>query len=112
VSVKEELHELVERLGDERASEALTYLRSLLREGEEGEGLVTARLNARTEPLVVSGREFFSRSQEDLATLVARQGVPPVNNLDDLVGGFWPEDEAVDDFIAAVRQWRREGGDA
>lgn len=22
---------------------------------------------------------------------------------------FWPEDEDVDDFIAAVREWRREG---
>ncbi len=25
------------------------------------------------------------------------------------MGDLWPEDEEVDDFLAAVREWRREG---
>jgi hypothetical protein len=32
----------------------------------------------------------------------------PVQRLEDLWGDFWPEDESVDDFISAVRRWRRE----
>ena len=30
-----------------------------------------------------------------------------VQRLEDLWGDFWPEDESVDDFIHAVRRWRR-----
>jgi hypothetical protein len=111
MSVREELHELVDRLGDERASEALAYLQRLLREGAEDKGPAAARLAARMEPLAMSGREFFSQPPLDLEALAAQQGVRPVTNLDDLFGDFWPEDESVDEFIAAVRQWRREGGD-
>jgi hypothetical protein len=37
-----------------------------------------------------------------------RSGCEPVQRLDDLWGDFWPEDESVDDFISAVRCWRRE----
>ncbi len=32
----------------------------------------------------------------------------PVRRLEDLWGDFWPKDESVDDFIGAVRRWRRE----
>ncbi len=112
MSVKEELHDLVDLLGDERAAEALAYLRRLLLEGEEATGTAMARLAERMEPLTVSGREFFSQPGVDLAILAARQGVRPVANLDDLLGEFWPDEESVDEFIAAMRQWRREGGDA
>ena len=37
------------------------------------------------------------------------QGAPLSANVDDLAGKFWPEDETCDEFIATVRQWRREG---
>ena len=37
-----------------------------------------------------------------------RSGREPVQRLEDLWGDFWPEDESVDDFISAVRRWRRE----
>ena len=32
----------------------------------------------------------------------------PVQRLEDLWADFWPEDESVDNFIDAVRRWRRE----
>ena len=35
-------------------------------------------------------------------------GCEPLQRLEDLWGDFWPEDESVDDFISAVRRWRRE----
>jgi len=41
--------------------------------------------------------------------LAAEQGVEPVANIDELYGTFWPEDESVDDFIAAMKEWDREG---
>lgn len=37
--------------------------------------------------------------------LARRQGVAPVTNLDSL-GGDWPEDESVDDFLDMVRKVR------
>ena len=45
----------------------------------------------------------------NLEVLAAEQGVKPVSRFEDLLGNFWPEDEDVDDFIAAVRPWRRLG---
>ncbi|HET8629035.1 MAG TPA: hypothetical protein VFL91_16560 [Thermomicrobiales bacterium] len=112
MSVKEELHALVDRLGDERAPEALAYLRRLLDEHTPAEGTAMARLAARMGPRVVAGRDFFTQPPADLETLAAQQGVGPVTDFDALFGDFWPEDESVDDFIAAVREWRREDDDA
>ncbi len=52
-----------------------------------------------------------SRPQDrlDLEALAAEQGVQPLGNPNDLVADFWPEDETADDFVQAVRQWRKEG---
>lgn len=61
---------------------------------------------------MTSPGEFFSQGWTDLETLAAEQGVSPVDSLDELRGDFWPEDEAVDHFIAVIRGWRSEGGRA
>jgi hypothetical protein len=45
----------------------------------------------------------------DLEALAADQGAPLAARFEDLLGDFWPEDETADDFITAVREWRREG---
>jgi hypothetical protein len=45
---------------------------------------------------------------KELEALAEEQGISPVTNFDDLLGDFWPEEESVDDFIAAVQEWRRE----
>jgi len=39
--------------------------------------------------------------------LVAEQGTRPLS-FDEMLGDFWPEDESVDDFITALREWRSE----
>jgi hypothetical protein len=51
-----------------------------------------------------------NRAQAKLQRLIVTQGVRPLT-LDDLhaMDDLWPEDESVDGFISAVRQWRREG---
>ena len=43
----------------------------------------------------------------DARVLAERQGVKPVESLDAVRGG-WPEDESVDDFVSAMREWRRQ----
>jgi hypothetical protein len=43
---------------------------------------------------------------DDVHTLAERQRVQPVADFDALLGG-WPEEEPVDDFIAALREWRQ-----
>jgi hypothetical protein len=43
----------------------------------------------------------------DVYALAKSQGVRPVDDFDELLGG-WPEDESIDDFIVAVREMRRQ----
>lgn len=53
-------------------------------------------------------REAWAR----LLKMAEEQGVKPLTRevLKEM-GSVWPEDESVDDFIAAVEQWRSEGGE-
>lgn len=52
-----------------------------------------------------------SEAEARLAALIAAQGVRPIENPEEFGFRDWPEDESVDDFLAAVREWRREGLD-
>lgn len=47
-----------------------------------------------------------TQARNELEALAEVQGVAPVADAGDLVGDFWPEDESVDEFVAAVREWR------
>jgi hypothetical protein len=49
------------------------------------------------------------RAPEELDALAISQGAPLAVRFEDLLGDFWPEDETCDEFIATVREWRREG---
>ena len=110
MSAREELRDLLDQRPEERALEALAYLRQVLggdaRPGESA----TARLQRRMGPQAVSGRTFFGQPRTDLRSLAAQQGVNPSVNFDDLLGDFWPDDETADEFVAALREWRRDGG--
>lgn len=109
VSAKERLHDLVEGLDDERAEDALTYVERLT--VDEGVSSETGEEPQwRSGPPLISGREFRMQPPKDWRTFAAEQGIRPIDDLSELAGDFWPEDESIDDFIAAVRQWRREGG--
>lgn len=102
MSIKDEIHDLVNQLDDEQMPDALDYLQRLLAEGHTEADTARARLARRMGPGVVSGRLFFAAQPTDLATIAAAQGVRPVTNVDDLLGDFWPEDETADEFIAGV----------
>jgi hypothetical protein len=44
-----------------------------------------------------------------LEELIAQQGKGPVTDLAALHGDFWPEDERIEDFLAALHEWRGHG---
>ena len=50
------------------------------------------------------------RRPEELDALATEQGAPLAVRFEDLLGDFWPDDESCDEFITALRAWRREGG--
>ncbi|MGA3072792.1 MAG: hypothetical protein ABSG56_03785 [Bryobacteraceae bacterium] len=41
-----------------------------------------------------------------LDELIAQQGKGPVTDVQALHGNFWPEDERIEDFLAALHEWR------
>jgi predicted nucleic acid-binding protein len=46
---------------------------------------------------------------EEVQAFLRAEGARPVERLEDLRGNFWPEDESVDEFLAARRRWQHEG---
>jgi hypothetical protein len=62
-------------------------------------------------PLGAPGADIaagFFEATHDLESLAEQQGVEPVAGMGKLIADFWPEEESVDDFLAAVQSWRRE----
>ena len=111
MSIKDDLHTLVDRLDDDDAEVALSYLREILDAESTASEPRRKSLDERMGPPIVSGREFFAeKPRPDVMELAREQGVLPISSFDDLLGDFWPEDESVDEFIETVRRWRREGG--
>jgi hypothetical protein len=79
VSIKDDLHRLVDELPEERLR-AVEWL-------------------LRISPLP---------EHVDLQELIAEQGFRPLQDPLALASGIWPDNEEVDDFLAARVQWRRE----
>lgn len=63
---------------------------------------------AKARQLLTCRERLAARGLEptDLATLAANQGVTRIERPQDLLGDFWPEDEQVEDFLAAVEAWQ------
>lgn len=61
-----------------------------------------------TESLPAAGEFWTSLSWDELAEL---QNVRPVERIEQVVGG-WPPDEIDDGFEEALVQWRRRGTEA
>jgi hypothetical protein len=90
----ERLHELVDALPETERETAARVLEALAR--------------AEQTP-AASGAAFFDARPSQA---VLRPDAPPIHDIDELRGDFWPEDEGPDDFVEAMRAWRREGGHA
>ena len=66
----------------------------------------TNETDANTESL--SPEQIAARAK--LEKMIQERGIKPMT-IEQLrsMGDLWPEDEDVDEFLAAVREWRREG---
>ncbi|HEX5164558.1 MAG TPA: hypothetical protein VFV93_04110 [Thermomicrobiales bacterium] len=109
MSIKDDLHTLVDRLDDDDAAVALSYLREIL----ETENRVSrcGSMDEQHDSLSDSEKELFADiPRRDPLALAKAQGVLPPSNFDDLLGNFWPDDESVDEFIAEIRDLRRQDG--
>jgi hypothetical protein len=98
--------EVVRRLqleAEKRGQEVEEYARLVL------EASLTPPAEATTEP---AWNGLPRRPPEELDVLTASQGVPLDLPVEELIGDFWPQDETADEFIAAVREWRRDGTEA
>lgn len=78
--------------GDEKAVEEV---REFIRKADE-----TAKKAQETQ-------EALGATRSNWVEDPGHPAAPPLNDLDALRADFWPEDETADDFIAAVRDWRR-----
>jgi hypothetical protein len=43
-----------------------------------------------------------------VAALAAEQGVRPIEDIEELGGDFWPEDESTEELLATLRAWRED----
>ena len=53
----------------------------------------------------VAGK-YIRQGHPMIDELVAEQGVIFPRDPRELLGDFWPEDESIDDFLRALREWR------
>lgn len=56
-------------------------------------------------PSPTNDPRFNFEANPTLEALLAQQEKGPVNDLSVFLGA-WPEDESVEDFLAALREWR------
>ena len=49
---------------------------------------------------------YSRRGHPTIEELLAVQGLTFPRDPGDLIGNFWPEEESIDDFLAAMREWR------
>jgi hypothetical protein len=94
----ERLHELVDRLPESERETAARMLEAL---GHSPQGAA-----------LFASQEWFWGRRKSIEELAAEQGVKPIQDIDQLAGDFWPEDEGPDDFVNTLRRWRREDSEA
>ena len=112
MSVKAEVHELVDHLDDRRAGVALAYLRRLLMDDATATVSVTTPGDPPTGPPLVAGRDFLTQRSRAWQELAEEQGVGAIADFEEILGDgdVGSDDETVDEMIATIRAWRHEGG--
>jgi hypothetical protein len=51
-------------------------------------------------------QRYARQSYPTAAELIVAQGLTFPRDPHDLLGNFWPVDESIDDFLAALCEWR------
>jgi len=52
------------------------------------------------------GEKYARAGHPTIEELIEEQGVSFPRDPRELLGDFWPEDESIDDFLAALHEWR------
>jgi hypothetical protein len=52
------------------------------------------------------GEKYTREGHPTIEELIAQQSVEFPRDPTVLLGDFWPEDESIDDFLSAMREWR------
>ena len=49
---------------------------------------------------------YSATGHPSIEQLMAEQGTGPITDVSLLHGDFWPEEESIEDFLAALHEWR------
>jgi len=98
--LEQRLQEEAARSGQSLAGVAFVILRQRLVPSAGGAGV--------REDVLALFEGLPRRTPADLLALAQAQGVKPVARFEDLLGDFWPEDETGDQFLAWLREERRD----
>lgn len=55
---------------------------------------------------MASADKYVRQGHPTIDELIVEQGAVFPRDPRDLLGYFWPEEESVDDFLTALREWR------
>jgi hypothetical protein len=50
--------------------------------------------------------KYIKEGHPTVDELIAEQGAVFPRDPQDLIGDFWPQEESIDEFLSAVREWR------
>lgn len=50
--------------------------------------------------------KYVREGHPTIDELIVEQGTTYPHAPEELLGDFWPEDESIDDFLRAMREWR------
>jgi hypothetical protein len=53
-----------------------------------------------------AAEKYVSQGHATIEELTEEQGLEFPRDPRDLLGDFWPEEESIDDFLIAMREWR------
>jgi len=53
-----------------------------------------------------AAERYIREGHPTVEELISEQGVVFPRDPRDLLGDFWPEEESIDDFLVAMREWR------
>ena len=51
-------------------------------------------------------QKYAKQGHPSISELRLAQGTQPTSDPAELLGDFWPETEDIDEFLAALREWR------
>ena len=70
---------------------------------------MASKRNDQTEVVAADlplGIGYAAQGHPSIEDLMAQQGTGPITDVRVLHGDFWPEEESIEDFLAALHEWR------